>query len=424
VDVFVVGTSHSLAPAAVRERLHVDVDEIYGAIDELLAQGVLSEALPLATCARLELYGVANEPERAARLLVRGLSNRVGVARSDLDDRLYTLHGATAVRHLYRVASGLDSVVHGEAQVLGQVRDAAGHPRAAQTKGKVLHRLFDTALATGKRVRAETDIGRGAASLASAAIALVRGRIGRMDSVSALVLGAGDTGSLVARLLRKEGVGRLVIANRTIETAREIAAEVGGEGISLSDLEAHLPDADLVVGAVTAGESLIDAGSLLDRERRPRYFLDLGHPRNFDPGLADVSGVELFDLEHVFERVQAAQDARASQVPLAEAIVKEQAATFGRWLRSRESVEVLKAVRQQVLAVARSEADRFAQGRSDEEREQMMRLARSLARTLLHPPTVALRDTDPSSDEGRSLLSAAPALFGVDVEGRDSSESC
>ena len=152
-------------------------------------------------------------------------------------------------------------------------------------------------------------------------------------------------------------------------------------------------------------------------------FLDLAHPRNFDPALAEIPGVNLFDLDHVFERVEAARAARAAQIPRAEAIVREQAEAYVRWVRSRRSVEVLKAVRRQVLDLARTEAERFGQGRSEEEKEQMRLLARSLARTLLHQPTLALRDADPESPEGRFMLEAAPALFGVDRATGDSPDS-
>lgn len=430
MEVFVLGTSHAVAPSAVRERLHLDVEDIYAALEPLVSDGpVLREAVALSTCARLELYGVAEDAERASRLLLAGFARRVGMSRHELAEHVYLLRGATATRHLFRVAAGLDSVVHGEAQILGQVRGAALHPRAGATKGPVLHRLFDMALATGKKVRSETDIGRGAASLASAALATVAREMGPLDRVSALVLGAGDTGSLVARLLRKSGVRRLVVANRTPETARTVAAALGGEGVGLDELEAHVARADLVVGAVTAGELLVtvDTLSRAGREsvvsngggpesRRTLYLLDLAHPRNFDRALADVPGVRLFDLDHVFERVETARAARARQIPRAEAIVREQAQRFGRWLRSRRSVDVVRAVRERVLEVARVEAERFGQGRSEAEKEQMRLLARSLARTLLHPTSVALSRADPASPEGRALLESAPALFGVDPE--------
>ena len=416
-EVFVVGTSQSVAPVAVREKLHVDLEEVYRAPVELLVdRGILQEALPLSTCGRLELYGVTENPERALKLLVRLLAERSGLDREQVRSHIYALRGAAAVRHLFRVASGLESVVHGEAQILGQVRTAAYDPRAEGTKGPVLHRLFETALATGKKVRSQTEIGRGAASLASASIAMIQRDLGDLGDVSALVVGAGDTGRLIAHILSKLGVGRLVLANRTIDVAQAVAEPLGAEVIEFDEIPSELPGADLLVGAVTLDSYLLSKGDLdhVRRSGRPIYLLDLAHPRNFDPRLAESPDVELFDLEHVFARVEAARASRAAQIPKAERIVKSQARSFSDWQRSRRSIDTLKAVRAKVLAVASEEAERFAQGRSNEEREQMRLLARSLARTLLHQPTLALRSADPESPEGRFLLEQVPALFGVE----------
>jgi glutamyl-tRNA reductase len=180
-----------------------------------------------------------------------------------------------------------------------------------------------------------------------------------------------------------------------------------------------------VVGAVAGGELVVTPEMLgrLASSGTPRYLLDLAHPRNFDPSLSDVPGVRLIDLEDVFEQVEAARDARAAQIPEAERIVRQQADEFVRWQRSRESVRMLKAVRDQVLDVARAEAERFARGRTLEEREEVARFARTLARTLLHSPTVALRRADSSSPEGRALLENAGVLFGVRTDGSDPAES-
>lgn len=415
MELFVLGTSQSVAPTKVRERLHVGLEEVYATLGRLLAErGVLEEAVALSTCARLELYGLARDADRAEGVLVRLMARRTGLRPHELRARGYAFRGERAVRHLFRVAAGLDSVVHGEAQVLGQVREAAQHPLSAHGKGPVLHRLFEAALAAGKRVRTETDIGRGAASLVGAALSMLKQESSSLEPLSVLVLGAGETGALVARLLRKAGVRRLVIANRTLENAREIAARLGAEARSLSELPALVGEADLVVGAMGGGEVVVTSDVLArSRGRSPRYLLDLAHPRNFDPALGEMPGIRLVDLEDVFEQVEAARQARAAQVPEAERIVREEAEEFVRWLRSRENARVLKAVRDQVLDLARVEAERFARGRSAEEREQVARFARTLARTLLHSPTVALRRADPSSPEGRALLESAGVLFGV-----------
>ena len=420
MELFVLGTSQSVAPAPVRERMHVELDEVYSALDDLLGQdGGLLEALPLSTCRRLEIYGVSEEPERALSLLRALLARKSGAAPEEVMAHSYVHLGADAVRHLFRVAAGLDSVVHGEAQILGQVRNALEHPSTTRTVGARLQRLFQSALRTGKRVRTETEIGRGAASLASAALTLLQRQVDSLESMSALVLGAGETGCLIGRLLKKAGVRRLVVANRTEGRARELAVQLGGEFASLDALPSLLAGADLVVGAAAAPERLVRPdmlnGAMKPGSSGPRYFLDLAHPGNFDPALAEVPGVELFDLEHVFERVEAARATRASQVPQAEAIVAEDVVSFVGWLRSRETVSVLRAIREQFLDVARDEAERQAPGPSSMGRDEMTRFARSLARTLLHAPTVALRDADPSTPEGRLLLESAAVLFGVDA---------
>lgn len=414
MELFVLGTSQSVASARLRERMHVDLDRVYDAVADLMDRGVLEEAVPLATCGRLELYCVAERPGRALGLLRHLMAVHTEIPGEELKTYSYVHRDEEAVRHLLRVAAGLDSVVHGEVQILGQVRGALHHPSTDETSGPLLHRLFQRALSTGKRVRTETEIGRGAASLASAALSMLQREVGSLDTVTALVLGAGDTGALMARLLKKSGVGRLVVANRTLEKARELAAELEGEAVALDGMGEALAEADLVVGAVTATDRLVTPDSLPGDAAWPGFFLDLAHPRNFAPELAALPGVRVFDLDHVFERVDAAREERARQVPKAEAIVDEETDGFVQWLRSRENVSVLRAVRSQVLEMARSVADRHSQGRTEVEQEEMRMLARSLARTLLHPPTMALRDADPGSAEGRWLLESAATLFGVD----------
>lgn len=413
MELFVLGTSQSVASARLRERLHVDLDEVYAAVEDLIERGILEEAVPLATCGRLELYCVARSPRRALGVLRRLVTAHTEIPGAELKSWTYAHHGEDAVRHLLRVAAGLDSVVHGEVQILGQVRGALHHPETETSAGPLLHRLFQRALSAGKRVRTETEIGRGAASLASAALSMLQREVGSMDDVTALVLGAGDTGALMARLLRKSGVGRLVVANRTVERARELVDELGGEAVGLDRVPELLGECHLVVGAVTADERVLGPEDLPREGPRPGFFLDLAHPRNFDPELASVEGVRVFDLDHVFERVEAAREERARQVPHAEAIVAEETEGFLQWLRTRENVDVLRAVRSQVLEVAQAVAERHGQGRTEAEQEDMRMLARSLARTLLHSPTLALRDADPRSDEGRWLLESATTLFGV-----------
>jgi glutamyl-tRNA reductase len=420
LELFVLGTSQSVASAEDRARLRVDLEEAYDALDTVVGRGLLDEAVPLFTCGRLEVYAVSRRPERALRILRQLLARRSGVPAAHIAARSYVHRDKDAARHLFRVASGLDSVVHGEAQIIGQVREALEHPRTRETIGPLLHRLFQNALAAGKRVRTETAIGRGAVSLAGAALALLKKHVGGFEPLTAVVLGAGDTGVLTARILRKEGLTRLTVVNRTLAKAEKVARELGGGAATLDDMGALarlIADADIVVGAVGERDDLVTPGLLGDvlaaGPDRDRWFLDLAHPRNFDPELATLSGVHLMDLDNVFEGVEAARKARAAEIPRAEALVAEDVSAFMKWVRMRESAAVLKAVRQHVLEMARAEAERHARGRSEAEREEMLSLARSLAHSLLYFPTLALREADPAQVEGRRLLDSATSLFGV-----------
>jgi glutamyl-tRNA reductase len=403
----------------MRARLYVELDELYAALARLVSRGVITEAVPLVTCGRLELYAASDRPEGALLRLRQLLARRTGVAPEDIEAHSYARRGQEAVVHLFRVAAGLDSVVHGEAQIIGQVRDALEHPSTRRIAGPLLLRLFQNALAAGKRVRTETEIGRGAVSLAGAALGLLGREAGSLAPLSAVVLGAGDTGRLVARLLRKAGVGHLTVANRTLERAAAVAAELGATAARLDDdLPGLVADADVIVGAVAERDDLVHpalvAEALSSCAPRRRWFVDLAHPRNFHPDLATLPDVHLMDLEQVFAGVEAAREARAAQLPRAEALVAEDAEAFLKWIRSRRSVAVLRAVREQVLELAQAEAERAGRGRTEREREDLHRLARSLAKAVLHHPTLALREADATRAEGRRLLETATCLFGVD----------
>jgi len=244
---------------------------------------------------------------------------------------------------------------------------------------------------------------------------MIRQEIGALEHASVLVLGAGDTGALMARLLAKAGVRRLVLANRSVGRARRVAEELGVESCALDEVPAHLSHVDVVVVAAASEGYLVTPETLGGRGpgAGPRCFVDLAHPRSVDPAIAELEGVTVLDLEDVFGRVEASRLARAAQVPLAEALVEEEVESYTGWLRLRENAGVVRALRSHVLERALGEAERYAGRVPEEQREHLRRLARSIARSILHRPTVALRDADPASEEGRSLLRHGPALFGL-----------
>lgn len=412
--IFVLGTSHAVASALVREQLPVRKELAAPVLTRLTGCGrPLDEAVLLVTCARVEVYGVSPDPDRTRRVLEHLARQVPDTGGADLGLQTYFHVDEQAVEHLFRVAAGLDSVVQGESQILGQVRELLAAPEHSATLGPLLHRLVQHAVRTGKRVRAETEIGQGTASLASAGLELLRRRTGGLAGRGALVVGAGETGTLVARLLAKAGVARLAVANRTPGRARAVAEPLGGSGHGLDELDALLGWADLIVGAATAPAPLVTPG-LLEPDERRRFFLDLSHPRSLDPELAGLDGSELLDLDAVHRQVEAARRTRQNEAPRAEAIVAEEVDRYVAWYRERRSFPVVRAVRERVLELAYREAENQGRSLEPEQRGVLMRFAHSLARSLLHGPTMALRQADPDTPEGRRVLEAAGVLFGLE----------
>lgn len=412
---FVAGTSHRSSPAALREQLHEPAAASLAA--RLRSrQGRLREVVVLATCSRFEIYGVCEHPLRSHRAFLSIAARRFGISRRELENCSYFHRGESAAHHLFRVAAGLDSAVTGEAQILGQVRAAIAQV-SADHAGTLLRRLFDCAIASGRRARRETGIGRGTTSLAGAAVDLLR-RNGGLAGRRALVIGAGKTGALTARLLRKHGVADLVIANRTLQNAERVASEVAGSAISLRDVSRVLAESDIVFGAVTATEPVLHAWQVMQSTTpngRNRVFVDLGHPRCFDPAIGSLPNAELLDLGGVHQRIAQTRSNQVAQRSRAESMVAQEVASFIRWVQSRQALPVVLALRQQVLELAQREAERFGRGLDPAGREQLERFARALARSFLHAPTAALQKVDPSNGEGSALVRNAEQLFDLDA---------
>lgn len=414
--IVVLGVNHRTAPLALREKLAFDDGAAVGALERLRADGRLVESLILSTCNRTELYAVADTVEQAAVCL------RDVVCESRRVEELagghrYVLEGRAAERHVLRVAAGLESQILGETQILGQVKKACALARQAGTAGPWLDRLFDAAIHTGKRARAETSIGQGTASVAAAALEVVESRIGGLAGKSFLVVGAGDVGRLAARHIAERRPARLLVANRSWERARVLALEVEGEPLALDALGWAMSAADVVVSATRAPGFVIDASTLAAARaaapERPFVFVDLAVPRDVDPAVGGLPGVSLLTLDGVRAQVEAHLERRLAEAPRVEAIVEEELARFAAWRQALGTTPVVRELRDHFERVRAQELRRSLRHFPPDEQPRVEQLTQALVNKLLHAPTTRLRALDAGSASGLERLSLLRELFGL-----------
>jgi glutamyl-tRNA reductase len=415
-----LGLSHHTAPLAVRERLALAPLDASGLLRALLRTGAVDEAVALSTCNRTELYLVGDDAAAAELAALRALARRAGLAPGALRARMTVLRGSEAVGHLFAVAAGLESMVLGEAEILGQLRRAHELSRAAEACGPLADRLLRDALGAGRRARVETAIGRCGVSVSSAAVELAREALGSLAGRSVLLVGAGKSSEVTAKVLRSHGVGRLCVANRRRERAVALAGR-DGDAVPFEELDDRLARADLVLTATASPHALIDAAAvrraMARRGGRHLVLVDLAVPRDVDPAARGIDGVTLVDLDDVQRRVARNRDARRGEVGRARAILADEVERFERWRAAREAAPTVTALQAAGEAIVAELLDRNAphwQSMSAADRERVAGMARAVARRLLHEPTLRLkqaaRDGDPAP--GRAVRE----LFGL--EGR------
>jgi glutamyl-tRNA reductase len=406
-----LGTSHARAPVALRERLAFSGDDLTGGLRALSA--IAHEGVILSTCHRTELYALCETPD-GDEWLRDLLAAARGVPRDLLDDATVTRDGRDAARHLLRVASGLDSVVLGEPQVLGQVQGALAAARAAGAAGPILTRLCHVALRTGKRARTLTGIARNRGSTAHAAIDLAARELGGLRGRVALVVGAGEIATLTARVLRNMDVAGLVIANRTPARAARLAGDTGGRAESLDALPTELARADAAFVAVDAARHVIDATTIRPRET-PLVLVDLSLPRAVDPAVGAIPGVRCFDVDDL-ESVSVEQRRRyAVEVAQAEALVERAIDDFYAWWRERAAVPAIATMHARAETVRQAELERALRRLghlSARDRAQVAALSRAIVNTLLHEPVTRIKQQTHTGDDWQDAARAIERLFG------------
>jgi glutamyl-tRNA reductase len=399
MEIVLVGLNHRTAPVEVRERVSFTTEQARRAADELRSRGILEETLVLSTCNRSEIYGV---PPEASHECAPGLSSFLSefhsVRPDILNGALYHHYDREAVRHLFRVSAGLDSMLLGEAEILGQVREAYRFAHEQGATGPVLNRLFQGALEVGKRVRTETELGTRPMSVAAAGVKLAERIFGKLTERTALVLGAGTISEQVLFTLRDRGIAHLFVMNRSRDRAEALAQQFGGRVLEWGKWDTALLTPDVIVASVSAEEPVLPRdvlqAAMAARANRALFLMDLGVPRNIEPAASDLYNVYVYDMDDLSDIVQQNRNARQNEVPRAEAILEEHVGKFLSWQASVELVGLVEALR----ARLRDERAAFIRARLAEmghlsvtDRQRVEGLMDELLEKLLLEPAQRLR---------------------------------
>jgi len=412
MTLYALGLNHQTAPLDVRERVVIHVERMREALAQV-TRAFASEAAILSTCNRTELYLAAEQPAAAADWLAKYHS----LKPSDITPYLYTLPSEQAVRHAFRVASGLDSMVLGEPQILGQMKDAVREAQAAGTLGTVLHKLFQRSFAVAKEVRSNTQLGANSVSMAAAAVKLAARIFPSLHEQKVLFIGAGEMIELCATHFAAQGPARIAVANRTLERAGALAHRFNAQAIELRALGEHLHDFDIVVSCTASSLPILGKGlierALRARRRRPMFMVDLAVPRDIEREVGELDDVFLYTVDDLGEIVSANLDARRSAVEQAEAIIETQVGQFMHWMQGRESVPLIRALREQAEEARRHELERALRllQRGDDPKQVLEALSQGLANKLMHAPTQALNEA--GDEERRQLAETVARLFRV-----------
>jgi glutamyl-tRNA reductase len=425
MPVVVVGLNHKTSPIALLERTSISEEQLRKALHQLDTYEHVSEGAVLSTCNRTEVYAAVSKFHGGAQDLRNFLSDFCHVAPEELTDRLYTYHDDGAIRHLFRVAAGVDSLVIGESEILGQVRRAYEVALNEETIGRLLRMAFSRALRTGKRARSETAIGRNPASISSAAVDLARRAFeGKsLEGKRIAIVGAGKMGTLTARVLRRAGGSDVVIVNRTSAKAQSIAAEFRAVARPWSALGETIAAADIVISSTTAPGIVIDralVSAALDRRtsRHPLLIIDIAVPRDVDASVGDLTGVILRDIEDLHTVVETTGRSRRAEVAAVESIIATEVDSYMHWERAAQAAPIATALLDKAEGIRRAELDRAGaalHGLTDEQREAVEQLTRRVVAKLLHSP---LSKTTELAGSARTdlYLAAVRELFELDEE--------
>ncbi|HEY3130021.1 MAG TPA: glutamyl-tRNA reductase [Acidobacteriota bacterium] len=404
-----VGTNHRTAPVEIRERIAFDAEKMHHALRDIVGNGGVAEAVILSTCNRVEIVAAAEGQQNAIENLKDFVARYHGLPAISLEPYLYHYSSREVVRHVFRVASSLDSMVVGETQILGQVKEAFARACALGTAGPILRDLFPRAFRVAKRVRTETQIATSSVSISTVAVELAQKIFDKLDGKSALLVGAGKMARQTSRQLSKSGASRIWVTSRTPERAMELASQVGGTPLPYQNLAEALVVSDIVIVSTSAPHFVIEQADMVrvvrQRKNQPIFVIDISVPRNVDPNVNQVDNVFLYDIDDLKTVIEGNRKGRAGEAELAEAIVQSEVEAFLRELSVRESSSVIIGLKETIRQICEEEMARALQKIPDltpDSREALQNLSQRIANKISHPFLNQLR-TNP--EETSELLS-------------------
>ena len=414
-----LGINHRTAPLEVREKLWFSPQEIRSVVP-FLHRKRLPECILISTCNRTELYYTIREDSANGEPLWRTLAQQKEAAGSAGEGHFYSIGSLNAVKHLFSVSSGIDSMVLGDIQILNQIKDAYAISQELSATGSVMNRVFDTALRIGKRARTETEISDGAVSVSYAAAELSSKIFSDLTKRTALLIGAGETGRLTAKHLVGRNIGTLLLANRTRKHAEDLVADLGGRVIDFEQLLPELGSVDIVISSIDARTHVLSAADLRvamrARGNRPLFIIDIGVPRNIDPAANSVENIFLHDLDALNHIVDKNLSHRKTEVPKVQRIILDELIQFNRWYATLEVNPTIEKLREHVEEIRRSEVEKHLRHFSPGEQEELDILTKQIINKILHTPTVNLKSGPESGNRERmrDKIHMVRHLFGLD----------
>lgn len=415
MNILVVGLNHRTADVDVREKLAFNGPKLEEGLLRIKELPAIEEAIILSTCNRVEIYADVKGHEDASETLTTFLSEFHNLDRTALKESLYFLKDEDAVRHIFRVSASLDSMVVGEPQILGQMKDAFDFALQKKTTGMLLNRLMKKAISVAKRIRTETKIAENAVSISFAAVELARKIFTDLSEKSFMLLGAGDMAELAARHMMNFNVREVIVVNRTFERGCELANEFNGRAVRFEDFLKEMVHADIIICSTNAPAYVLRREDMQrvmkDRRNKPVFIIDISVPRNIDPEINNIDNVYLYDVDDLQGVVEENIMERKKEAEMAEAIIQEEIAAFQKWISSLDSIPTVVALRNKAEEIKKDELDRLMNKfpeLGEKERKAIEYMASAIVNKLIHPPTIAIKE---DSEDREELIAVIKKLY-------------